>query len=88
MNGIGQSAAGCAAQMPREQGVLARIDGVAVGLKELHHKLLAFGGRLSGNTSADRDEGGYPPGISPALAASEMRLRECHEIVDALHKAF
>jgi hypothetical protein len=77
-----------AGAVSRESGILERVDGVACGLKELHQKLTSLACRISGQPSADRDESGYPPGIPAALSAAETRLRECHQMIDALHKAF
>jgi len=76
-----------AATAPREIGILTRVDGIAVGLRELQAKLSGFGHRLSGEPSADEQRCGCPSGIAPALAAAEASLRDCHQIVDALHKA-
>jgi len=74
---------------PRELGVLARIDGISGSLFELYDKLTSFGSRLAGEGVKEGDSGRpIGPGISGILSAAEGRLRDCHQIVDALHKAF
>ncbi len=85
----GQAAVGTMAGAPRELGVLERIDGISAGISDLHEKLRHFGGRLAGNPASNESAGSpIAPGIAGTLSMAEGRLRDCHQIVDALHKAF
>jgi hypothetical protein len=91
MNGLGrfqQAASNPAPVAASREGVLSRMDMLAVGLYDLHRKLLGFGDRLSGGGLKEEPPGGHPLGIDGALSAAETRLRECHQLVDGLHKAF
>jgi len=95
MNGLGgsqyaqaQAQAGMGAA-PRELGVLARVDGINAGLHDLHEKLQSFGSKLAGEGQKDNAPGRpMSAGIAGTLSAAETWLRDCHQIVDALHQAF
>jgi hypothetical protein len=85
----GQAAVGTMAGAPRELGVLERVDGISAGLSDLHEKLRHFGGRLAGDAPSNESAASpIAPGIAGTLSMAEARLRDCHQIVDALHKAF
>ena len=73
----------------REPGVLERLDNIVGSTRALQDKLESFGVRLAGNPS-ESGKGGAPPlpGIGGALTMAEGCLRECHMLVDAIHKAF
>jgi hypothetical protein len=90
MNGLGaQAYAQNATAIPRELGVLARVEGISSGLYELQQKLTNFADKLAGQGLKDTASGQPPsPGITGTLSAAEARLRECHQLVDVLHKAF
>jgi hypothetical protein len=85
-----QTSQATAAGAPRELGVLERVAGISGGLGELHEKLRHFGSRLAGDPPQNEAGGGAPiaAGIAGTLSMAEGRLRDCHQIIDALHKAF
>jgi hypothetical protein len=92
MNGLNQypgPTTVMAGQAARDPGVLARVDGINASLHDLHEKLSSFGSKLAGEAQKDGAAGRpMSQGIAGTLSAAETWLRQCHQIVDALHQAF
>jgi hypothetical protein len=81
------------ANKPKELGFLDRIAGIRGGLDELHERLCAFGGRVTGgNPDVPRpgSGGGGPAqtGLHGELASAEERLRQCMQVLGAINQAF
>jgi hypothetical protein len=77
----------------KELGFLDRIAGIRGGLDELHERLCAFGGRVTGgNPDVPRPSngGGGPAqtGLHGELASAEERLRQCIQVLGAINQAF
>lgn len=75
--------------MPKELGVLQRVDGMRSGLQELRARMERFFDRLDGNAGQNAaNQAPVSASLSGTLTDAESELRTCLHLADTLHDRF
>jgi hypothetical protein len=86
--GYQEVAKGCigAGNMPREIGIIDRVQGLNGGISDLYGRLSSLIERVEGSGSAGAKANPLPaPGLSNVLSDAEANLRGCMELVGQLN---
>lgn len=91
MGGLGaiagnmQGAIAGPSNMPREIGIIDRVQGINGGLFELYGRLSSLIERVDGVGSADVKPIPFPSGLLSSLSDAEANLRGCMELINQLN---
>lgn len=86
---IGAYAQQASAQaVPKELGLLQRMEGVAGGVDEIHRRLRELCARVAGVPSGEQGAPSQPVGMPATLSFCEERIRETIALLNGMERAF